>query len=193
MSENFNEQISRFIDDEMSAEESEFFVRRLQRDDQARQQYLRYQLIGAAARGEYLHPGASDLGRRLEQALDVPEVPNRSRQSSWTRIAGGAGIAASVALVAVFGLRLVSLGPDAADSAAEFAAGLEQPSYVVPDSAPESQEFVRVPAQLTGMQFLIHHARYTSGVSRTIMQSSMIAAQETDPTLDDEDEVEPIE
>jgi len=193
MSENFNEQISRFIDDEMSAEESEFFVRRLQRDDQARQQYLRYQLIGAAARGEYLHPGASDLGRRLEQALDVQEVPNRSRQSSWTRIAGGAGIAASVALVAVFGLRLVSLGPDAADSAAEFAAGLEQPSYVVPDSAPESQEFVRVPAQLTGMQFLIHHARYTSGVSRTIMQSSMIAAQETDPTLDDEEEVEPIE
>lgn len=195
MSENFNEQISRFIDDEMSAEESDFFVRRLQRDDGARQQYLRYQLIGAAARGEYLHPGAVDLGRRLERALDEgqPEIINE--RSSWTHFASGAGIAASVALVAVFGLRLTSLEPDIADSAADLAADLEQPSYVVPESTPEPQEFVRVPAQLTGMQFLIHHARYTSGVSRTLMQSSVIAAQETDPTLaeEQEEEVEPIE
>ena len=37
MSDQFKEQISQFIDDEMSVEEGEFFVRRLQRDDEARQ------------------------------------------------------------------------------------------------------------------------------------------------------------
>lgn len=197
MTDQFNEQISEFIDDEMSVDESEFFVRRLQRDPEARHQYLRYQLIGAAMRGEHFHPGAAELGLRLEQAIERDASTARARAGA--RLAAGVGIAASVAVVAVFGLRLVYLGPESPVSAAS--AGLfDAPSYVVPPGPTESAPLVRVEGEVTGIQYLIHHARYTSGVSRTIMQSSVVAGQENDPTENSENgensgdsEVDPVE
>ncbi|HUF73093.1 MAG TPA: sigma-E factor negative regulatory protein [Gammaproteobacteria bacterium] len=198
MSDQFNEQISQFIDDEMSVDESEFFVRRLQRDVEARRRYLRYQLIGAAMRGEHFHPGATELGLRLGQAIDRDESAARSR--SATRLATGVGIAASVAVVALFGFRFADLGSDslAADPAAasDFsdapaaASNLaDAPSYVMPSAAAEIQPLVRVGGEATGIQYLIHHARYSSGLSRTIMQSSVVAGQESDPTESTEEEV----
>jgi sigma-E factor negative regulatory protein RseA len=194
MTDQFNEQISQFIDDEMSPEESEFFVRRLQTDMEARRQYLRYQLIGAAVRGENVHPAASDFGRRIRHAIDEDQSALRDSVFAWPQIATGAGIAATVALVAVFGLRYVNLGPDSMlSSVGEAAMSVVPQSYVVPSSNVESQQLVRVPAEVTGIQYLIHHARYSSGVSRTIMQSSVIAAQEGDPTIENSEEDTPIE
>jgi sigma-E factor negative regulatory protein RseA len=195
MSDSINEQISQFIDDEMSAEQSEFFLRRLQRDGEARSQYMRYQLIGAAVRGEYSNANASDLGRRLEQALDDETAPRRAA-TKWSGLFSGAGIAASVALVAIFGLRALNLAPQdpLAGTAVDGASSeLSLPSYVVPTNTTDTQQFVRVPGEVTGIQFLMHHAGYTSGVSRTIMQSSMIAAQEVDPTIRPVAENEPVE
>jgi sigma-E factor negative regulatory protein RseA len=186
MSEPINEQISQFIDDEMSPEHSEFFLRRLQRDEEARSQYMRYQLIGAAVRGEYSSASASDLGRRLEQALDNETAP-RAPAVKWPRLVSGAGIAASVAVVAVFGLRVVNLSPDEPSAGAGIRGSGSQvglPSYVVPANSPDSRPLIRAPGEVTGIQFLMHHAGYTSGVSRTIMQSSMIAAQEVDPAVE---------
>jgi hypothetical protein len=194
MTDQFNEQVSEFIDDEMSVEESEFFVRRLQRDPEARHQYLRYQMIGAAMRGEHFHPGAAELGRRLEQAIERDASTARSRAGA--RLAAGVGIAASVAIVAVFGLRQIYLGPGS-DASGASAGLFDAPSYVVPPGPTESAPLVQVGGEVTGIQYLIHHARYTSGVSRTIMQSSVVAGQETDPTEDSEDsedsEADPVE
>jgi negative regulator of sigma E activity len=165
VNEHFNKKISEFIDDEMSAEEGEFFVRRLQSDESARRRYLRYQLIGAAVRGEYRYPGATELGPRLEQALgdDVPDA----HRPAWVNLASGTGIAASIVLVAVFGLSTVMSGAGSADRN-----GIES----------SSQPFMGVPTQDTGIQYLMHHADYTSGLNRTIMRSSVIAGREADPT-----------
>jgi len=187
MSEQFNEQISEFIDDEMLHEEGEFFVRRLQRDEAARARYLRYQLIGAAARGEYLHPGAADFGQRLERAID------RDTTAGWLasrpmRLASGAGIAASVVLVVLFGFKVMQLESDSQslDEAVNMASGrLDLPRPV------ELQQLVSGPTEVTGIQMLIHHAGYTSGVSRTMMQSSVVAAQASD--LDVRSEAESID
>lgn len=189
MSDQFNEQISEFIDDEMSAEESEFFVRRLQRDGEARRRYLRYQLIGAAMRGEHFYPGATELGLRLEEAIDRDESAARSR--SMARLATGVGIAASVAVIAIFGLRFAYLGPEsrAADSQAPSPDFAGAPGYVMPSAGAEIQPLVRVGGEATGIQYLIHHARYSSGLSRTIMQSSVVAGQEGDPTESNEEDV----
>lgn len=170
MNEHFNEKISEFIDDEMSDEEGEFFVRRLQSDESARRRYLRYQLIGAAVRGEYRYPGATELGSRLERALgdDVPQT----RRPAWVKLASGAGIAASIALVTFFGLSTVMSGPEPAGRNA---------------IGSSSQSFVGVPTQVTGIQYLMHHADYTSGLNRTIMRSSVIAGREAEPTVDSGD------
>ena len=178
MTDQFHEQISEFIDDEMSVEESEFFVRRLQRDESARRQYLRYQLIGAAVRGEYRHPGVSELGPRLEQALDHDEGESGQSRARWVRLASVSGIAASIALVAIFGF--MALEPDApATGAASASLGDEARSQVLAADEPASMLVVRTPDRTTGIQYMMHHARYSSGMFRTIAQSNVVAAQET--------------
>lgn len=177
MTDHFDEQISEFIDDEMSVEESEFFVRRLQRDESARRQYLRYQLIGAAVRGEYWHPGVSELGRRLEQALDHDEAQSGQSRPRWVHLASVSGIAASIALVAIFGF--MALEPDAPAAGAASAALLEEAQSLAPPAGePASTLVVRTPDRTTGIQYMIHHARYSSGMFRTIAQSNVVAAQE---------------
>ena len=52
MTESIQDQVSAFIDDELSAEECAFFVRRLERDPEARRQLIRYTTMGAVLRGE---------------------------------------------------------------------------------------------------------------------------------------------
>ena len=56
MTEPAQDQISAFADDELSAEECEFLVRRMERDPEFRQKALSYATIGAALRGEILDP-----------------------------------------------------------------------------------------------------------------------------------------
>lgn len=178
MTDQFHEQVSEFIDDEMSFEESEFFVRRLQRDEAARRQYLRYQLIGAAVRGEYLHPGASDLGRRLEQALDQDEVRTGQSRARWVHVASVTGIAASIVLVAIFGF--VALGPEVPVAGrASASIGQEVQALAAPSDEPASTLVVRTADRTTGIQYMMHHARYSSGMFRTIAQSNVVAAQES--------------
>jgi sigma-E factor negative regulatory protein RseA len=178
MSDQFHEQISEFVDDEMSADESEFFVRRLQRDEQARHRYLRYQLIGAAVRGEYRHPGATDLGRRLEQAIERDEAEVGQSGPRWRRLASGTGIAASVALAVIFGF--VVLGPEPPESgAADLSTWQSAPSLVPAETAVDPALLARAPEQVTGIQYMMHHARYSSGMFRTIAQSNVVATQET--------------
>ncbi len=183
MSEHIDEQISEFIDDEMSAEECEFFVRRLARDEGARERYRRYHLIGAAMRGEHVGANAALLGQRLDAALDGrPPAAARAGAFGWFtagRAAIGAGIAASVALVAVLGLRLTALDPAAEGSSASVAAN-EAPSYVVPAASAETPPLVPLQAEVAGIQYLIHHTGYSSGLNRTIMRSSVVAGPESD-------------
>lgn len=89
MSDHIREQLSEFVDDEMSVEECDFFVRRLQLDDEARSRFVRYQLIGSALRGEQAHVNA-DPGKAAAGASSPGLV----------RV----GLAASIVLAAVIGL-----------------------------------------------------------------------------------------
>lgn len=188
MTEQFDEQISEFIDDEMSLEECEFFVRRLQRDDASRSRYMRYQMIGAAVRGEYL------AGIRKRVAAEVPVAKGRMRApgsfgATAGRYAAGLGIAASVALVAVIGLRGLGTDSSLADGATGSsltADSLEPASYVVPDSSIEAQQLVRVPTEVRGIQYLFQHTAFASGLNRTIMHSSVVAAQDEDVAAETE-------
>ena len=178
MNEYFNEQISEFIDDEMSVEESDFFVRRLQRDDEARARYLRYQLIGAAVRGECLKPLGKDLRGRT-QAAPAGQEPAAASRSAWPQVVGGVGIAASVILLAFFGLRLT--GPDSVTEVAEAAAfDADASAAIVPIANDGSRSFASAPGAGTGIQYLINHAQYTSGLNRTIVQSSVVAGRASD-------------
>ncbi len=171
MSEHFDEQISEFIDDEMSPEQCEFFVRRLQKDDAARARYMRYQLIGAAVRGEHIQRNASELRRRLEAALasDSPAPAANHRAVLGNQLVASAGIAAGFVLFAAIGWGVAMLDRLPSADADEFMAVVaDSPSMVAMPSS-EAGAFAGRQVQTTGVQLFVHHAGYSSGFNRTPM------------------------
>ena len=182
MSEHIDEQISEFIDDEMPVEECEFFVRRLQRDADAKARYARYHLIGTVLRGEQSGASLAGLGEPGEAAQQGGGArPDASGLRAGSRAAVGWGIAASIALVAVVGFRFASdPAGDAITAGIGDAAGsadADTPAVIEPAAA-DTFALAPVRTEVAGIQYLMHHASYSSGLNRTIMRSSVVAGLE---------------
>ena len=184
MTDQINDQISAFIDNELPADESALLVRRFERDAEARGRAMRYTLIGAALRGELLEPHPSVLRQRVAAALTgaSPGVQKARERSAapWVKPALGFGIAAAVAVVAIGALRSLnesSFGADSvvpiADTQLEPRTELEAPSYVVPRVV-DDQRAVTPPIRLTN--YLMHHGEYASGLTRTSVNSNVLGA-----------------
>ena len=200
MREQIHDQISAFIDDELSQQEGAFLVRRLERDTEARGQAMRYMLIGCALRGE-LQPGHQILRHRIQSALTglapLPAV-SRARVSNrfqFLRPVVGFGIAATVAVAAVIGLRALNQPATltAAATSAPLVAGSPVPqtgpqpwtepaSYVVPQDVAGGPP--TSPIRLTN--YLMRHGEYASGLSRTSVHSNVVgAAESAEQTFDE--------
>jgi len=181
MTEQINDQISAFIDDELSAEESALLVRRFERDSNARAQALRYTMIGAALRGEVFESHSSVLRRRITAALDgaVPTTERAAPRWSarYARPLLGFGIAAAVAVAAIGTLRLVNeagVAPGGAAGGAVLARDQAvPPSYVVPQDATPSGP---VTSAIRLTNYLIHHSEYASGLGRASVSSNVVGA-----------------
>jgi negative regulator of sigma E activity len=144
MTEQVQDQISAFVDDELSAEECEFLVRRMERDPEFRQKALSYATIGAALRGEILDPDPDVLRRHVQKELGIVPVPIRlglkeaMTSKRFMRPALGFGIAATVAMVAIFGLNDMNQPSVSNDPTGLIASDVsivpvgDQTSYVVP-------------------------------------------------------------
>ena len=182
MTEQINDQISAFIDNELPADESALLARRFERDSEARSRAMRYTLIGAALRGELLEPHPSVLRQRVAAALSgaTPGVATSRRRSlrlgaPLLRI----GIAAAVAIVAIGTLRSLN---DVALPSSEGASlatrpllardAPELPSYVVPEDTDQA----RAVAPITLTTYLMHHSGYASGLTRTSVSSNVVGA-----------------
>jgi sigma-E factor negative regulatory protein RseA len=182
MTDQINDQISAFIDNELSADESALLVRRFERDADARARATRYTLIGAALRGELLEPHPSVLRQRVATALSGGTAPSvakvrERRMDRWARPLFGLGIAATVAVVAVGTLRSLNEASLAPGSTAPVAAIALQardpvtaPSYVVPQDTDQSRT-VFAP-RLTN--YLMHHGEFASGLTRTSVNSNVV-------------------
>jgi negative regulator of sigma E activity len=114
MNEAIRMQVSAFVDGELPENEADLLVRRLSQDADLRKQVSEYLAIGRIMRGEYSLQGsdalreriAAELGERpLQEAADTAVT---TRPSRFVRPAAGAAIAATVALVAIFGLGRVA-------------------------------------------------------------------------------------
>jgi sigma-E factor negative regulatory protein RseA len=183
MTDQINDQISAFIDNELSADESALLVRRFERDPEARARAMRYTLIGASLRGELLEPHPSVLRQRVAAALsgNTPIAP-RARERWTDRVARpllGVGIAATVAVVAIGVLRSVnetSVSPGGvlpvAATPLETREAVVAPSYVVPQDTDPSRTVA--PIRLTN--YLMHHGEFASGLTRTSVNSNVVGA-----------------
>ena len=182
MTDQISDQVSAFIDNELSADESALLVRRFERDGEARARAMRYTLIGASLRGELLEPHPSVLRQRIAAALSgttAPSVPKaRERWSDrWARPLLGVGIAATVAVVAIGTLRSLneaSIAPIPATAIGAFPLqvrdSVRAPSYVVP----QGTDLSRTDAPIRLTNYLIHHGEFASGLSRTSVNSNVL-------------------
>ena len=193
MSERIQDQISAFTDDELSAEECAFLVRRLERDPQTRDRVLRYSVIGAALRGDLPNPDPDVLRRRVRAELDGVRTAGRSRESAearrrYFRPAVGLGIAASVAVVALASLNAINSPVDPAVPEALVAGAPlgaierdDPASYVVPGEAaglPTVGDTLSTPPiRLTN--YLITHGQYAPGIRRTSIHTNVISNEPT--------------
>ncbi|MBX3713858.1 MAG: sigma-E factor negative regulatory protein [Lysobacter sp.] len=108
------EQLSAMIDDALSADESRFLLRRMEHDDELADCWQRWQFYGDAMRGGAGRALPADFAQRVGRAI-ANDVADDMTQATPIRVArggrllywgGGAALAASVALAALFGTRL---------------------------------------------------------------------------------------
>jgi len=106
MSEHIHEQISAFLDDELSSEESAFLVRRLSSDSIARQQTVRYSTIGSVLRDEAVLASSTLLRDRIHAVLDGATLPQLTasapgkRPTQWVRMLAAGSVSARNAIMA---------------------------------------------------------------------------------------------
>ena len=142
-------QVSAFVDGELPENEADLLVRRLSQDVVLRQQVAEYLAIGRVMRGEYGVQGVDVLRDRISMQLDdVPaqEVTDEDVQPSRSRLIRpltGVAIAATVAVVAIFGLRQ-TVGIDVLNGDAPAVAGDVQLETVPTMSDDELREFLRI-------------------------------------------------
>jgi negative regulator of sigma E activity len=142
MNDSIKTQISAFIDGELPENEAEMLLRRMSQDRELRQQAAEYLEMGRAIRGERAVPGIENLRQNISDKLDDKsehqefDVPD-SGAPRYVRPLAGFAIAATVALVAIFGLQQsvsvtdIDIVP-AGDSAA-VAESADNGAYTVPD------------------------------------------------------------
>lgn len=110
MNEAIREQLSAYVDGELPENEAELLIRRMSQDSQLRAEVAEYLALGRIMRDSMGLAAADNLNERVAAVLDdttaegaanaTDSVPSRS-----LKLLGGAAIAATVALAAIFGLQ----------------------------------------------------------------------------------------
>lgn len=214
-------QLSAMFDGELSAAECELVARRLSRDENLRRSWGHYALIGAALRGE---PTSVRVAARVRAglavaAVDAPakaavdasngtsSVRRSSRPSRGLWPLGVGGVAAGIALVAVFGWRsgpsadpagivvnqsdidpgvveqVVAAPPsllmaERTSAPVRTERGPSEPeSYVTPRQGGSGGPAIAVEPQLA--QFVMAHSAVTPPMVRHGALSSLVAPEET--------------
>ena len=109
-----NEQVSAFMDGESRGSESRRVVDELYRDPERRRTWARYHLIGDALRRTGSVPGADRIADGVKRQISderVVAIKPRFRPGIWAPLPGLA-LAASVAAVAILGIRALDGGSD---------------------------------------------------------------------------------
>jgi len=112
MTDDINEQISSLLDDELSQKQIRHTLDLLQENASLRNKWDRYNLIGDAMRGEAVRFSAASIADRVQARLEhesvdfstvhtFPTTRAGHFSSRWYKSAGGAALAASVAVITV--------------------------------------------------------------------------------------------
>lgn len=143
MNEAIRMQLSAFADGELPDNEKELLLRRLSQDPAMRRQVAEYLALGRAIRGEVPVRGIERLRERVAGAIGALDVPSPDAASPadsapaarrrFGRPVAGFGIAAAVAVLAIFGLRQLGDAGSAPVAGPAVAGDVEFPAQPSPD------------------------------------------------------------
>ncbi len=111
MSENNREQISALMDDELGNEPNSV-LQELGKDDEQRQIWTRYHLIGDCLRGKLPEHIDLDIADRVREAIQSePSILAPSHTTNFLKPVLGFAIAASVAVIAILAIQQTNTTP----------------------------------------------------------------------------------
>jgi len=177
MNEAIRTQISAFVDGELPDSEADLLLRRMSQDVALRREAAEFLELGRVMRGEAGISGVERLRERIAAALDdkapqVPAVEAAGPAGKALRPLIGVAVAASVALVALYGLQLSpgigNSGP-VEDGVAD-AAG--QPGYTVPSPLDEQLR-----------QYYLSHGASSSELGANGVNARLVTLRLSEETL----------
>ncbi|MFZ2752081.1 MAG: sigma-E factor negative regulatory protein [Lysobacteraceae bacterium] len=142
------EQLSAMLDGALSADETKFLLRRMEHDDALADCWERWQFVGDALRGQANRALPADFSRRVGRAIaddlalaaadeaSLAVAAHGSARSPLMRWGGGAALAASVALAALIGTRMLSVPDGKSSSSATNTASASVPTPVPTPTIP---------------------------------------------------------
>lgn len=161
-------QLSAMVDDELEDMEGDLVLRRLSRDSDARDRWERYHLISDVMQGHV--PAALDTGfaARIGRAIEAEPLPQPAVRPlpAWYKPVTGFALAASVALMALFGLKLNQT--DTLQPTAQLAAAtptLSAPAASLPIQTVASTQRgdpANEPVEARLSSYLVNHNGYAS-------------------------------
>ena len=181
MSDLVREQLSALIDGELPANERELLLQRLSTDLGLRQSYARYVLISHAIRGQLPTQIDTQMDTRLSAAI-ARESAYAPVPLSWSRFVkplGGVAVAASVAFMALVGIRQFYAHPDPIEIA-ERARVPNAQNYQQVSQMRWSGSPPRVSSRLNS--YLVNHSEYSSSTLwRGMLQYVRIVGYDVEP------------
>lgn len=200
MSDPVKEQLSAYLDGELTREEVALLAKRVGRDAELGASLGRYALISESLKGDRPAAASAGFATNVMAALDAdPTVTSRSAisASSWTRRmrpVAGLAVAASVAAVAILSIQRPVVGPaviadsGAPSAAIEAVADDPEASYTVPTST-QTSAFVPA-ARLTN--YVVAHSEYSSPLGRRTVLSGVLSEDDGGAAVEQADETTPV-
>jgi sigma-E factor negative regulatory protein RseA len=165
MSDKLKEQVSAFVDGELSAAEQRLLLARLGRDGELKRSWQNFHLIGAALRDQLPECLDAHLAERVSTAIEreAGSAPGGRSYRNWQGLlkpVAGFAIAASVAVIAVLGVRHFEPGPGQGPVIATAPVTSPERGYVRVGSGDREGRSTRTADYLS--RYLVSHNEYAA-------------------------------
>lgn len=157
-------QLSAMVDDELEEREIDLALRRLNRDYDSKARWERYHLIGDAMQGHLSAALDIDFAARIHRAIEAEPLPLPAAKPlpAWYKPVTGFALAASVVLVALFGLKLTQTDTTFVPTA-QLAANTSSTSALRPVASSTQQvDDASEPVEARLSSYLVNHNGYAS-------------------------------
>jgi anti-sigma factor RsiW len=185
MSDTIHEQLSAYLDGELSDEELLLFQKRLTVDAQLRQKLERYQLIREGMQHQLPQSLQMSFSDRVLDSIqnepDYHESAGGNRMHDWFRSLAGLGIAATVAFVSILTIQRATLVADDPVLVNPTAEARMINQFHKSNGMRWHVKKPEIGSKLNS--YLVNHSEYTSENLQGMLRYSRIAGYDMDPRM----------